>query len=346
MTILREGSLRIVATEIKIWEVHGKEIKPSDYADGHDGFLESELETWIANAPEVLADNLLIIDRQREIPGVGRLDLLCIDATGQLVVIELKRDLSARETVAQALDYASWLNDTETETIEANAKEYLGQDLLDAFEGRFSSEMPEVQPQNHKIVLVASRLDASAERIVNYLRERYGVELNVLLFKHARLSGGHEILVRTMLLPESTVGPRPPRPSSESLASLAAERNIEQLVDICRAIGDTWEERPATTLGGSFRYAAAVKGGGRRIVFGVNVAGGLASSAKGKLDVWVRPYALFEVTGIPEEEIRAKLRSEHHVVADNPDSCRLQLSTPDEANRFMEQLRRWARPGQ
>lgn len=337
-----------MATEIKIWEVHGKEIRSAEGPHGSNDFLESELETWIAKAPEVLADDLLVIDRQREIPGVGRLDLLCVDATGQLTVIELKRDLSARETVAQALDYASWLNDTDAETIEANAKEYLGHELADEFESRFGSELLEIQPQNHKILIVASRLDAPAERIVNYLRERYGVELNVMLFKHAKLSGNQEILVRTVLLPESTRKPprRQPEPATEELLDLAKERSIGDLVDLCRNMGHIWEERARGTHGGSFRYATTLKAGGRRIVFGVNVAGGLSGARDGKLDVWIRPFALSEATGLEEDGIRTRLRSKHNVTADNRDSLWIQLSTRDEAERLIGQLKEWAQEGQ
>lgn len=340
-----------MATEIKIWEIQAKEINPTEDTSFASQHLESELENWIANTPDVLGENLLIIDRQRDIPEIGlRLDLLCIDETGQLIVVELKRDLSPRGAVAQALDYASWLNDADAEAVAANAKEYLGRDLSDAFENHFHIEMPEVQTQNHRIVLVASRLDASAERIVNYLRERYGVELNVLLFKYAKLSGGQEILVRTVLLPES-VGKQSTRPSrqptAEDLVAVARNHGTGDLVEGCRTIKDIWGEQPRSTFGGSFRYWAAREDGGFRMVFGVNVAGRLADAPDGKLDVWVRPPALSEVTGVPEKDIRAELRrGGWHVVAENSDGCSLRLSTNDEAERLVRQLKEWAKQGQ
>jgi Endonuclease NucS C-terminal domain len=336
-------------TEIKIWEVSGKKVQAAEDTSLASQHLEAELEEWIANAPEVLGDNLLIIDRQREIPDVGRLDLLCVDAAGQLVLIELKRDISAREAVAQALDYASWLNDVDGEVIELNAKSHLGAELSDAFERHFGSEMPEITPQNHRIILLAARVDASAERIVNYLRERHGVELNVLLFKYAKLSGGQEILVRTVLLPESTrktsIGSKR-KPSAEDLLATARDRGVEELVNTCRAIKEIWGEDPMSTYGGSFRYWAVRDQGGFRMVFGVNVAGGRAFAREGKLDVWIRPHALSEVTGIPEENIRARLESEHFAVEDGQDSCWRQLSTREEAGQLIGLLREWARQGQ
>jgi RecB family endonuclease NucS len=74
------------------------------------------LEEWICRNPELLGDRLLVIDRQRNISGVGQLDLLAIDEAGTLVVIELKRDRTPREAVAQVLDYASWLDSATEKT--------------------------------------------------------------------------------------------------------------------------------------------------------------------------------------------------------------------------------------
>lgn len=81
-----------MATEIKVWEIvqgHVKAVEDASLASEH---LESDLETWIAESPDILGERLLVIDRQREIEAVGRLDLLCIDPSGKLVIIELKRD--------------------------------------------------------------------------------------------------------------------------------------------------------------------------------------------------------------------------------------------------------------
>jgi hypothetical protein len=331
-----------MATEIKIWEIDGQKINPVEDTSLAAQHMEDELETWVTQVPNILGDDVLVIDRQRDIPGVGRLDLLCIDKTGKLIVVELKRDRSPREAVAQALDYASWLNDADVEEILAHAKEYLRAELPDAFEEHFQAEMPDILPQNHKLLLVASRLDSSAERIVNYLWERYGVEFNVFLLKYARLAGGQEVLVRTVLLPEST---RPPKGSRlrqtvESLLTLAADRNVEQLVEVCRSVSGMWVEEPSNAYGGSFRYWA-----NRKMVFGVNVAGMLAQAPIGELDAWVRPHDLSEVTGVAEGSIRQKLRDTFSVVKEQKDRWGVRLSSRDEAERLVAQLRSWVEEG-
>jgi RecB family endonuclease NucS len=52
---------------------------------------------------------LLAIGRQVRTVFGGRIDLLCINGDGDLVIVEPKCDKTPREITAQALDYASWV---------------------------------------------------------------------------------------------------------------------------------------------------------------------------------------------------------------------------------------------
>lgn len=75
------------------------------------GFKEREnLQEWIAKDPNVLGEELLII--QKEFDGFNdtreRLDLLAIDKQGNLVIIENKLDDSGRDVTWQSLKYASY----------------------------------------------------------------------------------------------------------------------------------------------------------------------------------------------------------------------------------------------
>ena len=76
------------------------------------GFRERDhLQEWLANYPEALEEaGLLII--QKEFDGFDdtreRLDLLALDRSGNLVVIENKLDDSGKDVTWQALKYASY----------------------------------------------------------------------------------------------------------------------------------------------------------------------------------------------------------------------------------------------
>jgi hypothetical protein len=129
-----------------------------------------------------------------------RIDLLGIDAEGDLHLIELKRDRTPREVVAQALDYGSWIKSLDFDRIATIAAEYSGgKRLEELFVDRFGSSMPDAINQDHHLVVVASELDASTERIVGYLSD-LGVPVNVVLFRHF-VDDGRSYLVRSWLIP-------------------------------------------------------------------------------------------------------------------------------------------------
>ncbi len=330
-----------MTTEIKVWEVReGRLELIGDTALGSE-HLEAELESWIAESPGILGDDLLVIGRQRNIEGVGRLDLLCIDRAGKLVIVELKRQSTPREAVAQALDYASWLDGRTDEEISAFAEEHLHRSLSEAFLEHFQTEMPAVICQNHRVLLVAPRLDATAERIINYLAGRYKVDVNAVFFKYVKLASGQELLMRSVLVPEVTsVGAAPP--SLANLIRNAAERKVLDLVQICRQLNTVWQEESTTTYGGSLRYWAEAPDGSDRMVYGVNVAGERMRSPTGALDVWFPTKRLSECTAVPESDIRGVLSSEHSLLAAQPTDCIVRVSTSVEAERLVAQLRDWA----
>jgi RecB family endonuclease NucS len=78
---------------------------------------EQKLEEMIVSDPRILSTEWLPIGRQESTNHGGRIDLLAIAPDGSLVLIELKRDRAPREIVAQALDYASWVEDLTAEKI-------------------------------------------------------------------------------------------------------------------------------------------------------------------------------------------------------------------------------------
>lgn len=169
--------------------------------------LERRLQDMLDRDIAIADDNWMVIGREVQASG-GRIDLLCLNANGDLVALELKRDLTPREVVAQALDYGSWLVDLEDEGIAAIWDAYVSrhhpekgdQSLDQAFCERFGvSAMPDELGAEHHLVLVASAFDASTERIVAYLRERYGVMINAVFFRVFH-DEGREYLTRAWLV--------------------------------------------------------------------------------------------------------------------------------------------------
>ncbi len=57
-----------MATEIRIWEISEDKLTPIEDTSLVGQHQESELETWITKSPSILGGDLLIIDRQHDIP--------------------------------------------------------------------------------------------------------------------------------------------------------------------------------------------------------------------------------------------------------------------------------------
>jgi hypothetical protein len=141
---------------------------------------ERLLESMIVASPQILSDDWLLIGRQEDTGFSGRIDLLAIAPDASLVLIELKRSRTPREVVAQALDYAGWVEKLRPDEIAGIYGRFAsGRSLAADFLNRFGQKLDEGSlNQSHQIIVVASSLDASTERIISYLNDR-DVPINV-----------------------------------------------------------------------------------------------------------------------------------------------------------------------
>ncbi len=172
--------------EVSIWRIDGK-IEQISFG-GID--YESRLQQIIADDISIVDPGLMAIGREVATSYGGRIDILAMDGDGSLVVVELKRALTPREVVAQALDYASWVRHMATEEIAETFLEYQRgflkegspQGIDDALLKRFGS-VPDELNTSHRMVIVAGEIDPATERIVTYLQEEHGVDINVVFFR-------------------------------------------------------------------------------------------------------------------------------------------------------------------
>jgi hypothetical protein len=256
------------------------------------------------------------------------------------VIVEFKRNLTNREAVAQILDYASWLDTASEDQIEACAQRKLGKSLSDSFYEYFGNELQSLIPQNHRLLLVAPKLDSSAERIVNYLAERYRIKINAIFFRYAKINQNEEILVRTVLVPDELGARTRPKISTTDLLNLAKARNISNLVAIFREFfAHALAEEPTHKYAGSFRYWIAHDG--RRMILGLNVAGSRRRTPLGEFDVWIPVPRLAEVVSVPEAEIRNTLHERFAATDAGATDCIVRLSDPERAQELVSLLREW-----
>lgn len=192
--------------DIRLWEIRsGDELKSIKRSKLN---IEERIESWLEKDISIISSDLLVIGRQVPTDFGGVIDLLCLERTGALVIIELKRDKTPREVTAQVLDYASWAKGLSNERVTEIANAYLGggdDSLEEAFKRKFGEELPEIINERQQMLVVASEIDSSSERIINYLSDTYGVPINAATFQYFQGEDGKELLARAFLLEPSEV---------------------------------------------------------------------------------------------------------------------------------------------
>lgn len=306
---------------------------------------EEMLQRWIADRPQLLGLDLLIIGKEVETAHGGRIDLLGLDAEGSLAILELKRDQTPRDVIAQILDYASWVTKLSTREVQEIAERYLERRLDLVFQERFSATLPETLNENHSMIIIASKFDASSHRIVRYLSEEHDLAINTAFFTVFE-DNGQLFLTTEWLLDQAEVAERSgartrAKMSADALVQMAAERGILSLVNVCRLFAKKTEEEAASTYGGSFRYW--FKG---KMIFGVNVSGGRRRSPAGTLDVWTSIQKLAELIPLDPLAVRAALVSDFDTTEAGQTECVVRLTNIQDADRLMVLLYEWVSKAQ
>ncbi len=179
-------------------------LKKIDEKTFHElGFKERQhLQEWIAKMPSCLEENLLII--QKEFDGFAdtneRLDLLALDHSGTLVVIENKLDDTGKDVVWQALKYVSYcstLSKTEIINIYQAFLDKQGKDekaedkLVEFFDGKSIDEI-EMNEQDQRIILVAGNFRKEVTSAVMWMINH---NISVKCFKTTPYKHGEELLL-------------------------------------------------------------------------------------------------------------------------------------------------------
>ena len=213
--------------ELGIWKINGAVERV------HFSSIETErkLEDVITHDISIIDPSLMLIGRQISTAFGKFIDILAMNAEGNLVVIELKRNKTPREVVAQTLDYASWVQQlTYTDIIGIYSEKNPGKRLEQEFVDHFKTDFPESLNELHQLIIVSSELDPATERIINYLTS-FGVPVNALFFHYFK-DGDSEYLARNWLIDPNQV---------EAKTTSATSKRQEKLRGTEKTIMSRWE---------------------------------------------------------------------------------------------------------
>jgi len=191
--------------EMSIWKL-GTKPEPVQLT-GLD--QESTLENALKDDLSIIDPDLMVIATQVQTDHGKRIDILAMDRQGDVVILELKRNMTPREVVTQTLDYAAWVKTLSAEQIEDIYRAaHQGAELRAGYADAFGTpdQYPDAINVRQRMIIVASSLDAITERIVAYLSE-FSVPVNAVFFR-AFKQDGTEYLARTWLIDPNTAEQR------------------------------------------------------------------------------------------------------------------------------------------
>ena len=224
------------------WHI-GPDAKPARLNPGAVD-LERHLEDWLTDDIDIVASDILVISRQAVTSWATTLDLLALDAEGNLVIVELKKDQTLRDTVAQAIEYAAWASHLSYQAIRQLADKHFGSDdALDArFQERFETELPETLNQSQRILVVAPAIDAVTETVVRYLAEAFKMPINAVGFDVFGETGNQTLVRHFVREPTEMVAPptskRKPSRTLGQILDLATENGVREIVDEFLTLSD------------------------------------------------------------------------------------------------------------
>ncbi|WP_263167235.1 MGMT family protein [Streptomyces sp. SCSIO ZS0520] len=207
-----------------------------------ENLLERQhLQEWVIAHPQVLGESVLVItaeyDRWADTDGVparDRLDVLGLDATGRLVVVELKRGTADRDVHLQAITYAALVSRFDLDTLahahcaflsrrgEALDVEACRQRLLDHVDGEWSPALL----QRPRQVIVAADFPKQVTHSVVWLSEM-GIDIDLVQVGLWRVEG-HLVAGFTKVYPTPEVEEftlAPARVEGEAVARKLQERS-------------------------------------------------------------------------------------------------------------------------
>ena len=170
------------------------------------GHTEETLHDWLESNPEgILEDNeLLIIGREVLTDLGGYIDLLGVDRAGNVVVVELKRAKTPRDTIAQALEYAAFTDRLDADHLETIFHKYEGDELRSLAEcHREKFKLAESDAvafnKDQRIVLVCQEIAPQIKQTARFLNSK-GVSVTCVEFAFFQAVGGDRLISQEIVV--------------------------------------------------------------------------------------------------------------------------------------------------
>ena len=235
---------------------------------------EAVLEEWLEFNPDgILAERrILIIGRQVQTDMGGYIDLLGVDREGSVVVVELKRDRTPRDAVAQALEYAVFAERLDVDALEVIFRQYQNDEslgLADHHREYFELEEAEAVAFNkdQRMVIVGQRVTPEIRQTATFLGSK-GVRVTCVEFTFFQTHEGSRLLSQEIVVDKEHAKPR--RVVSASLPVVTEAEFLESCDEHGKAVFsrilDLAKSKSMSISWGTKGFSVGVEVDGTRVV--------------------------------------------------------------------------------
>ncbi|MFC1636176.1 endonuclease NucS domain-containing protein [Planctomycetota bacterium] len=201
---------------------------------------EAVLEDWLESNPDGIVEDghILIIGRQVATNLGGFIDLLGVDREGNVVVVELKRDRTPRDTIAQSLEYASFAERIDTTQLEDILHSYLNDESLSLAEHHrayfeLDSDVAVAFNKEQRIVVVGQRITPEIRQTASFLRSK-GIRVTCVEFTFFKDNSGAPLLSQEIVIGKESA--KPTHVASGSLPIVTEDAFLASLDDNGREV--------------------------------------------------------------------------------------------------------------
>jgi hypothetical protein len=333
--------------KVKLWSLNKddqNQLYPVHLDEVRETETEKQLEDILVRNPDLLMPGLKLIGRQTTTDG-GPLDLIGVDEDGNLIIFELKRGTLARDAIAQVIDYASFLDELDKETLFKHISDRSGYnevekiDFENWYQEQFSGNMDALD-NPPKMVLVGLGADDRTRRMVSFLSKN-GVDISLITFhafkKDEQIFLAKQVEVELQEKEATQKHTYTKKSNEESLKRLAerihATEILEKLTNIIRKEMGSAYEWPGKT-GRSFAYVEKTDEG--RPTYRVYLSIYLSENHPNSVQLYFQPRAIDAA-----KEAFDKLKNNYKELTLDPryDSLHIWLKKGELLERFCEDLK-------
>jgi hypothetical protein len=175
-----------MASHIEVWQIKqdGKREMINSSPAENNRTEPEYLETWLSNNLAVLSKGIRLIGRQL-VTKTGALDLLAVDSSGNVVIIELLGDAIPPTAFGLAMDYASDIAGWNIDKLNEVCFKYHNQNLKEYFCGQF----PDVNIEDitfnaiQRIFIISFKFEKQLQNMFEWLcktNKHHNVEVYII----------------------------------------------------------------------------------------------------------------------------------------------------------------------